>query len=65
MSPNPQFPEDLITFTGEWKTSFFVQCYSKSFTGDCLKNLLKLSMVFDPVNKSGKIVYIFLKTIKI
>ena len=51
MSSNPQFPADLITFTGEWKTSFFVQCYSKSFTGDCLNNLLERGMVFDPVKK--------------
>ena len=51
MSPNPTFPADLVTFSGEWKTSFFVQCYNKSFTGDCLNNLLKLSWVFDPVKK--------------
>ena len=30
---------------------FFVLCYSTSFTGDCLNNLLELSMVFDPVKK--------------
>ena len=32
------------------------------FTGDCFSNLLELSMVFDPVKKSGENVHISLKT---
>ena len=31
------------------------------FTGDCFRNLLKLSMVFGPLKKSSENVYIFSK----
>ena len=39
-----------------------LQAHSKFLTGDCVSNLIELSMVFGPVKKYRENVYISLKT---